>query len=128
MGVFGRKALAVRVEQLTSHPEVNQENATAFEPDNQILATAIERRDSLSFELGGHFGGADGPGQARIDDLDPLEAAADEFGLESCPDGLDLGKLWHGRQRSEVDRRVGRGQATTSIRTLRSGGGSSAST
>ena len=62
------------MEQLASHPEVNQENATTFEPDNQILATAIERRDPLSFELGGHFGGVDGPGEARIEGLNPLEA------------------------------------------------------
>jgi hypothetical protein len=125
MGVFGPRTRTVRVEQLTSHPEVNQENATAFEPDNQILATAIERRDPLSFQLGGHFGGVDGPGEARIEDLDAFEAAADELRLESCPDGLDLGKLGHGRQRSEVDRRADRGQATTSMTTLRSRGGSS---
>ena len=108
MDVFGRSTPAVRVEQLSSHPEVNQENATAFEPNNQILAAAIERPDPLSFELDGDSGGIHGPREARVENLDMLEAAADELGLESCPDGLDLGKLRHRRQRNGVDRAGGR--------------------
>lgn len=128
MDVFGRSRTTVSVKQLSSHPEVNQENATAFEPDNQILAAAIEPGDPLSFELGGHSGGILGPGETWIEDLDVLEAAPDEPGLEPCPDGLDLGKLGHGRQRSVVDSAVAVAQAMTSITTADSGGGSSAST
>jgi hypothetical protein len=107
--VFGRRrtAISVPVQQLSSHAEVNQENTTAFEPNNQILAAAIERCDSLSFQLGGHFGGVVGPRETRVEDLDALEAAADQLGLEPCPDGLDLGKLRHSRQRSGVASAVG---------------------
>ena len=116
------------VPQAPRHPEVNQENATAFEPDNQILAAAIERGDPLALELGGHSGGIGGPGEAWVEDPDVLETAADELGLESCPDGLDLGKLRHGRQRSAVGAAVALAQAMTSITTADSGGGSSART
>jgi hypothetical protein len=70
---------------------VDQENATGFEPNNQILAAAIERRDPLSLELGGHSGGIGGPGEARVVDLDLLDPAAHELRLEPRTDGLDLG-------------------------------------
>jgi len=107
---------------------VNQENATAFEPDNQILAAAIERGDPLPLELGGQSDRIVGPGEAWVDDLDMLETAPDEPGLEPCPDGLDLGKLRHGRQRTAVGAAVAFVQAMTSITTPDSIGGSSVST
>ena len=107
---------------------MNQENATAFEPDNQILAAAIECRDPLALELGGHSHGFVGPGEAWVEDLDAFEKAAYELGLEPCPDGLDLGKLGHSRQRSAVGAAVAFAQAMTSITTADSGGGSSART
>src|SRR6266536_1154761 len=96
MGVDGRRWLPIHVQQLSRHAEVNQENATAFEPNNQILAAAIERGDPLSLELGGHSGGVEGPGEAWVRDLDALQAPSDEFGLELCPDSLDLRQLGHG--------------------------------
>ena len=107
---------------------MNQENPTAFEPNNQILAAAIERCDRLSLELCGHSGGVLGPGEARVEDLDAFEAAAYELGRESRPDGLDLGQLGHGRQRSALKGAVGVVQAMTSMTTADVGGGSSAST
>jgi hypothetical protein len=91
MSVFGPRRTSVSVQQLSSHPEVNQENTTAFEPNNQILAAAIKRHDALSLELGGHSGGVVRPGETRVEDLDLLETAADEPRLEPCADGLDLG-------------------------------------
>ena len=81
----------VGVQEVSRHPEVNQENATGFEPNNQILAAAIERCDPFSLEFGGHSGGVERPSEARVVDLDALEAAADELRLEPCPDRLDLG-------------------------------------
>jgi hypothetical protein len=129
MGVFGRRRAPVAaVEQLSSHPEVNQENPTAFEPNNQILAAATDCCDPLPLELGGHFGGVLRPGEARVEDLDVLESATDELRLETCPDGLDLGKLRHRCQRSVVQAADGLAQAMTSITTDDSVGGSSAST
>ena len=124
------------MEQLSSHPEVNQENPTAFEPNNQILAAAVECRDPLSLELGGHPGGVEGPGEARVLDLDALEAAPDKLRLQLSPDGLDLGQLGHGASlvpavplRTPVNAgpRVIASQLSTSSTTGRSGGGSSAS-
>src|ERR1041384_5905136 len=101
---FGRRptAIALALQQLSSHPEVNQEHTTAFKPNNQILAASIESSDPLSLQLGGHSGGVIGPREARVEYLHTLEAAADQLGLEPCPDGLDLGKLRHRRQRSAV--------------------------
>jgi hypothetical protein len=75
---------------LTRHPEVNQENTTAFEPKNQILAAAVDRCDPLSLELGGHSGGVERPGEARVVDLDAGKTAAHELRLQPSPDGLDL--------------------------------------
>ena len=91
MSILGRERVAVGMEQLSSHPEVNQENPTAFEPNNQILAAAVERRDLLSLELGGHSGGVEGPREAWIADVDALETAPDELRLQPSPDRLDLG-------------------------------------
>ena len=87
---------AAPVQQVPRHSEVNQQNSTGLEPDNQILAAAIDGRDSLAFELGGHTGRVERAGQARIEDLDALEAPADERRARACADGLDLGQLGHG--------------------------------
>ena len=72
---------------------MDQENATALEPDNQILAATLDRRDPLAFELGRHLGRLVRTRQPRVGDLDPLEAPPDERGLELPADGLDLGQL-----------------------------------
>ena len=84
-----------RVQEVPRHPEVDQENATALEPDDQILAAPLERRDALARELGRHLGRILGPRQPRVFDLDVLEAAADEHRLEPAANRLDLGQLGH---------------------------------
>ena len=91
MRIVLRKRSPRRVEQLTRHAEVNQENATSFEPDNYILATALERGDPLSHELGGNLGRIVGPRQAGVCDLDVDEPSPDQLRLELGPDRLDLG-------------------------------------
>ena len=95
MRVVCREPLAAPVQQVSRHPEVNQENATRLEPNNQILATAIDGDDSLAFQLGGHSGGVERTGEARIEDLDALQTPAYEHRLEPCSDRLDLGQLGH---------------------------------
>src|SRR5205814_10146709 len=70
------------VQKLTRHPEVNQENATAFEPDNYILAAAIQSRHPLSRELGRDHGRIVGPRQAGIGDLHVGEPASNELRLQ----------------------------------------------
>jgi hypothetical protein len=79
------------VKKVSRHPEVDQENATRIEPNNQILAAAIKRCDPFSLELGGHSGRVEGPGEARVENLDALEAAPDELRLEPSANGLHLG-------------------------------------
>jgi hypothetical protein len=74
---------------------VNQENSTRFEPDNQILAPALECGDSLAFELGRDLARIAWPGQAGVRDLDAVEGPADEVRLEADADRLDLWQLGH---------------------------------
>ena len=81
--------------QAPRHPEVNQENSTGFEPNNQILAAAIERRDALTLELGGDGDRLERADEPRVVDLDPLERAAHDVRFERETDRLDLGKLGH---------------------------------
>ena len=80
-----------RVSQASRHSEVNQENATAFEPNNQILPASVQRRDVLALELGRDGRGVERTRQAGVEDLDSLECPADEQRLELRSDRLDLG-------------------------------------
>jgi len=90
MRIVGQRSVR-RVPQTPSHPEVDQESLPRFEPNNQVLATAFERRHSFAFELGGHGDGLEGAHEARIVDLDVLEPPTDEPRLQLLPDRLDLG-------------------------------------
>src|SRR6266516_5752282 len=92
---IGLEPSARRMLEAPRHPEVNQENATALEPDNQIFATALECLDTLALELGRHLGGFVRARQPRIEDLDVLERAAHEHGLEPASNGFDLWQLGH---------------------------------
>jgi hypothetical protein len=74
---------------------VDQENATALEPHNQILAATFDRCDTLAFELGRHLGRLVRTNEARIVDGHSLEAPADERRLELPADALDLRQLRH---------------------------------
>jgi hypothetical protein len=74
---------------------VNQEHPTRFEPNNQILAPALECGDALAFELGRDLARVTRPGQARVRDLDPVEGPADEVRLEADANRLDLWQLGH---------------------------------
>jgi hypothetical protein len=65
------------VPQASRHPEVNQKSPPGFEPDNQILPTAFERRHSFAFELGRDGAGFEGPHESRVADVDAVEPAAD---------------------------------------------------
>ena len=96
MGVVGQLPLG-RVEKRPRHPEVHQERATRLEPNNQILAAAIDGLDPLSLELRSHLERLERSCQSRVGDLDPRERAPHERGLEHAPDSLDFGKLGHGR-------------------------------
>jgi hypothetical protein len=74
---------------------VNQENETAIEPKNQILAAPLERGDALTRQLGSHLCRIVGACQPRIEDLDRLEPAADDMGVEAKADRFDFGQLRH---------------------------------
>jgi hypothetical protein len=75
---------------------VNQERPTGFESDNYILAAAVDGLDPLADELRGDFDRVVRARQAWVEDLDAVEAAADEHGFEPAADGLDLWQLGHG--------------------------------
>ena len=83
------------MQQIPRHPEVDQENPTRIEPNNQILASAIDGGDSLTFQLDGHTGGVERPGESRIEDLDTLESAPDEERRKARTNRLYLGELGH---------------------------------
>ena len=95
MRVVGH-GLVLQEQQAPSHPEVDQENPTRFEPNNQILSATLERLDPLPCELGGDLPRIEGRVSAGLD-LHSLEGATDEMRLEADPDRLDLRQLRHGR-------------------------------
>jgi hypothetical protein len=74
---------------------VNQESPSRLEPNNQILATAFQRRHSFALELGRDGAWLERPHEPRIADLDAVEPPADELRLELLPDRLDLWQLGH---------------------------------
>ena len=86
---------AAAVQQVPRHSEVDQESPTGFEPNNQIFATAIDGGDTFPLQFGPDLEGLEGTRQSRIENLDALEAAADERGLEAPANRLDLRKLGH---------------------------------
>src|SRR5436305_14879924 len=82
-------------QEAPRHPEVDQENATALEPNNQILAAPLDGRDALTFQLGRHLGRLVWPHETRVVDAHPLEATPDECRLELPADAFDLRELRH---------------------------------
>ena len=62
MGV-GRQPPRRSNQKAPRHPEVNQENETSLEPDNQILAAALDGGDALALELEQPPGEVDRPRQ-----------------------------------------------------------------
>ena len=104
---------------------MDQESATGFEPNNQILAAAVERLDALAFQLARDLARVGGPGQPGVRDGYPFEAATLDERREPTAHRLDFRQLGHARHASR--RLVPGGQSTTSSSTGRSGGASGAS-
>ena len=94
MGIV-RELTARRMTKASRHPEVDQENASAVEPNNYIFAATIDRCDPLAYELGSHCARRERPGQAFVDDFDALDPPSLEERRKLRPDGLDLGQLGH---------------------------------
>jgi hypothetical protein len=84
------------VEQRPRHPEVDQENATATKPKNQILAAPFDGVDDLALKLDGDLVRIERPRDPRIGDLDTLEPPPHERRLQARANRLDLGELRHG--------------------------------
>ena len=93
--------------QASRHPEVDQKSTTGLEPNNQILAATLERRDPFPFELGGDGRCLERTHEPRVLNVDVLEAAAHEMRLEREPDRLDLGQLGHQSMVSSTTGRAG---------------------
>jgi hypothetical protein len=76
---------------------VNQQDETAVEPDNYILATSIDRRNAFALELSGDGTGIEGAREPLVEDLDRSEHFASEDRRQLDSDRLDLGQLGHAR-------------------------------
>ncbi len=88
------------------HPEVNQESATRFEPNNQILAPALDRRRRAHRELAVRRSRVERPDRRGSRDLDVGRSARPRARARAGADGLDLGQLGHVRPVSvELGRR-----------------------
>src|SRR5829696_5642824 len=94
-----RERIRSAVHEAPRHPEVNQENTPALEPNNQILAAPVHALDDLARELGGDLERIERANESSVQDLDVVEAAARQGGLQPAPDRLDLGQLGHRRRR-----------------------------
>jgi hypothetical protein len=90
MRIVGQRS-ARRMPKASRHPQVNQQSAPGLEPNDQILAAAVERSHLLAFELGGDSDGLERTHKARIVDLDAVEPPPDEVRAELLPDRLYLG-------------------------------------
>src|SRR2546430_17376601 len=88
MWVVRKRPLRSALEA-SRHPEVDQENTPALEPNNQILAAPLDGRDPLSFQLGRHLGRLVRAHEARVLDPHPLEAPPAKRALDPPPDALD---------------------------------------
>src|SRR6478672_2175199 len=86
---------ARRVPQRTRHSEVDQEGTARLEPDNQILATAIDPLHALALELSRHRERIERSCQPRVVDHDAHERAPFQDGGKPTADRLDLGQLGH---------------------------------
>lgn len=94
MGIL-RKVSVACDQEAPRHPEVNQENETALETDNQILATPLNGGNSVTLEPADDLLESHRTREPLVEDLDrPHHTAAQDRG-ELGPDGLDLGELGH---------------------------------
>ena len=114
-----------RVAQRSRHAEVDDERATALEPNQQVLATPVDRRDPLADERVGDETRLDRARQPRVDDLCTGDRRPLEHGRDLAANRLDLRQLGHGvivgtRCRTSVRHPH---YATTSSTMPRSGGG-----
>lgn len=81
------------------HPQVNQERKPALQPEDEVLAAALDGLDTVAFELLRHLEQVVRSRQSRVEDLDTRERAAFESRRELRADRLDLGKLGHAPNR-----------------------------
>jgi hypothetical protein len=95
MRIAFQRCSGVEVQNVPRHPEVDQESPTGFEPNNQILAAAIDRGDVLALQLGSDLDRVERARQPRVGNLDTLEGAPDQPRLEPATDGLDFRELGH---------------------------------
>jgi len=93
MWILGEAPLAVA--QAPRHSEVYEQNATGFESNNYILATALYRFDALAREFGRHLGRLVGTNEPCVRDLDRVEPPPGEDRRELRANRLDLGELGH---------------------------------
>ena len=72
---------------------MHEQDATAFEPYDDVLATALDARDTVARQHRGHDRRVVRPRQPWIIDLDAREPPAFQSRRETSALGLDLGQL-----------------------------------
>ena len=90
-----RKVSAAGDQEAPRHPEVNQENEAALEPDNQILATPLDGGDPPALEAVDDVLEIHRTREPLVEDLDRSNHPAAQDRGELGSDGLDLGELGH---------------------------------
>ena len=83
------------VAQASGHAQVDQQNAAGLEPNDQVLATALESGDALALQLRRDRNRLERAHESGVVDLDVLERSADDVRDERETDRLDLGELGH---------------------------------
>ena len=86
------------------HPEVNQENPTALEPKNQILAATVDSCDTLALDLTRYEIRSERAREPRVGDGRLPDSGTREGRRDLPAYGLDFRKLGH---RSSVSTRWG---------------------
>ena len=90
------------------HPQVHQKGTAGLERDDQILAAATDRGDSLADQLVGDDRGVERAHEARVANLDALEARPLEHRRDRPANRLDLRQLRHSSSLGSGPRRQAR--------------------
>ena len=81
------------VPEAPGHAQVDDEHHSAFQPDQQVLASALERHHAFALESRRDDCRIIGPGQPLVVDPRRADPPACDAGRESPALGLDLRQL-----------------------------------
>lgn len=111
-----RRIVRRRDDQLSGHPQMNEQGGTIVERDGQIFAAPGEPADHTTEEPSSTVEAARAHDIGKCVAANGNDRAADDAWFKRAPNGLDLGKFWHGGsmiERRGSRREAGDGQAMT---------------